>query len=333
VRDARKRIVRKIENALEEIEKEVDKRKGIAAWKAAKAKEGVAVETHETEVYPEDSVATVELPQIPRAESSEASEATVNDHTALAEPQYSEPESTVADSTSSFIPCSINPDIVDPIQAIVSSTTEAAVEFKTTDADGDAVSISLDDVPRVSLVVEEVNVAPSLDDPAPNDEDASTQPNSLSSEHNSESVSLLEPATGTSVLTPSSAGLTLNRNMISPEVGAPMVSAAAADSALTPIPSSSHSVAVADEEELVLASSRARPSVPTVPTEVAQLRSPSSESSPGPGTEEEPVAADAFLLAPPSLSMSFSPPTPLEDDDDAVLVDSEHEDSWSEVDA
>ncbi|KAF9243915.1 hypothetical protein BU15DRAFT_59744 [Melanogaster broomeanus] len=264
----------------------------------------------EAEVAAEDPATTAELSdsQVPQVETPEIFEATDNGHTAVAEPQSSERESTIVDSTSSLAPSPTVSNIVGPFQSIASSTAEAEAELKITAADGDTVFVSLDDVPRVALVAEEVNITPSRDNPALNDDDTSTRLNSLSSEHNSESYTLPDSITA------------------NPHTRTKHVFAGAADSAVAPVPNS--------EEDPVLASSPAYPPVPlTVPTEVEQPSSPPSESGPEPETREESPAVDALLLAPSSLSMTFAPPAPSQDDDDAVLVDSEHEDSWSEIDA
>ncbi|KIJ21556.1 hypothetical protein PAXINDRAFT_165022 [Paxillus involutus ATCC 200175] len=314
VRDARKIAVRNVENALEEVDRAMERKKDVAAWKAVKARANLQVEaepkTHATEVAPgpiEVPVTTVEPLVIPPTEPAETPQEKADevDHgpSALAEPQPSEPESAIAvltsspslttDKTSTFvIPASIIPNTVEPsadpspIQSLVNSTVEP---------------------PSASV----------------------TQP-----------TSAVEPCLTSVTITPA-------QNMSSPESDAP-------------VPHSG-SLVVTDKEgdtvnihEPVLVSPAYLP-VPTpapaslpvlyaqpVVTEI-QPSSPSTESSVSADDdneevpvmqEEEAVAVDGFLLAPSSPSMfSTSLPVHSEDDGDAVLIDSEHEDSWSEVDA
>ncbi|KAF8845283.1 hypothetical protein BDN67DRAFT_961582 [Paxillus ammoniavirescens] len=314
VRDARKITVRKIENALEELDRAMEGKKDVAAWKAVKARADPQVEadpkTHATEVAPgpiEVPVTTVEPLVVPPTEPAETPQKKADevDHgsSALAEPQPSEPESAIADLIYSPSLTTDNASTLVISGSIISNTVQSSAHPSSIQSPVN----SMVELPSASVAQSTFAVEPCLT-----------------------SVTII-PA----------------QNMSSPESD-------------VPVPHSG-SLVVTDKEgdtlnvhEPVLASLASLP-VPTpalaslpvlyaqpVVTEI-QPSSPSTESSVSADDdneevpvmqEEEAVAVDGFLLAPgKEVENIDGEEVPSEDDGDAVLINSEHEDSWSEVDA
>ncbi|KIK96508.1 hypothetical protein PAXRUDRAFT_825869 [Paxillus rubicundulus Ve08.2h10] len=312
VRDARKITVRKIENALEELDREMEKRKDVAARKVVEAKANLQVEAEpkmraeEVALGPIEVPATIAQPhgvplnepaEIPQEKKADEVE---RDPLALAEPP--EPESAIADltcpslktdNTSALVmPASIIPNTVesstDPslIHSIVRSTVEAPSESVTQ-------LTSAIEPCLTSLTINPAQNISSLENGAP------------------------DPQSGSLVVTDKE-GDTVN-------VHESVLAAPTSLPVPTPAPASLPDMYVQ------LVATETQPSSPSTESNASM----DGSSAEVPVTqEEEAVAVDGFLLAPSSPSMSSaSLPAPSEDNGDVVLIDSEYEDSWSDVGA
>ncbi|KAF9229530.1 hypothetical protein BS17DRAFT_771587, partial [Gyrodon lividus] len=178
VRDARKMMVREIEDVLEEVEREVERKKNVAAWKVAKAKSAVLVEAGEVtaepvEVIPEPVEVTAEPVETPEPvevtpEPVEVPPRTETDHHRSAH-RPSEPETTILDSTPDNLGSSADPSEINstieaeaPCTSVTQLVPISDIEPTRCD-DGDTVLV--DDFRDLSIQKVSVPTLPSSDMP------------------------------------------------------------------------------------------------------------------------------------------------------------------------